>query len=115
MGSRFPSRPTKRDQPNLSRCSIASIANGSKIQMIVKSLIILEREEVIRILRHLQMWPIDYPKPAAAEARASPFGDKLDPYQHYVFDNIGKPSKTSSVGIVTLDSHTMVSAGSVNR
>jgi hypothetical protein len=28
---------------------------------------------------------------------------KLDSYQHYVFDNIGKLSKTSSVGIVTLD------------
>ena len=29
--------------------------------------------------------------------------DKSDPYQHYVFDHMGKPSKTSSVGTVTLD------------
>ncbi|MCX6558290.1 MAG: hypothetical protein NTW95_12810 [Candidatus Aminicenantes bacterium] len=34
---------------------------------------IQEREEVIRILRHLKMWPIEYPKPAAVDARASPF------------------------------------------
>ena len=33
---------------------------------------ILERGEVIRILKHLALWPIDYPKPAAIEARASP-------------------------------------------
>ncbi len=38
---------------------------------------ILEREEIIRILRHLKMWPIAYPKPAAVEARASPFDFKL--------------------------------------
>jgi hypothetical protein len=43
---------------------------------------IQEREEIIRILRHLQMWPIDYPKPAypkpaAADARASPLDLKL--------------------------------------
>ncbi|MBU4306307.1 MAG: transposase [Acidobacteria bacterium] len=36
-----------------------------------------EREEVIRILRHLQLWPIEYPEPAAIEARASPFDFKL--------------------------------------
>jgi len=38
---------------------------------------ILEREEVIRILRHLQMWPIEYPKPSPVEARASPFDFKI--------------------------------------
>jgi len=38
---------------------------------------ILEREEVIRILKHLAMWPIEYPGPAAIEARASPFDFKL--------------------------------------
>ncbi|MCJ7526485.1 MAG: hypothetical protein MUP71_14870 [Candidatus Aminicenantes bacterium] len=38
---------------------------------------ILEREEIIRILRHLQMWPIAYPGPAAIEARASPLDFKL--------------------------------------
>ena len=37
---------------------------------------ILEREEVIRILKHLAMWPIEYPGPAAIEARASPFDFK---------------------------------------
>jgi len=36
-----------------------------------------EREEVIRILRHLKMWPIEYPKPAAVDARASPSDFKL--------------------------------------
>jgi hypothetical protein len=34
---------------------------------------IREREEIIRILRHLKMWPIEYPKPCAIDARASPF------------------------------------------
>jgi len=38
---------------------------------------ILKREEVIRILRYLQMWPIEYPKPSLVEARASPFDFKL--------------------------------------
>ena len=38
---------------------------------------ILEREEVIRILKHLEMWPIEYPKPCPVEARASPFDFKL--------------------------------------
>jgi len=37
---------------------------------------ILEREEVIRILKHLAMWPIEYPGPAAIETRASPFDFK---------------------------------------
>jgi len=36
-----------------------------------------EREEVIRILKHLAMWPIEYPGPAAIETRASPFDFKL--------------------------------------
>ena len=38
---------------------------------------ILAREEVIRILKHLEMWPIEYPKPCPVEARASPFDFKL--------------------------------------
>lgn len=38
---------------------------------------ILEREEIIRILRHLEMWPIAYPKPFAIDARASPFNINL--------------------------------------
>jgi hypothetical protein len=38
---------------------------------------ILEREEVIRILKHLSVWPIAYPGPAAIEARASSFDFKL--------------------------------------
>ena len=38
---------------------------------------ILEREEIIRILRHLKMWPIAFPKPAAVEARASPLNINL--------------------------------------
>ena len=38
---------------------------------------ILKREEIIRILKHLSMRPIDYPKPAAVDARASPFDFKL--------------------------------------
>jgi hypothetical protein len=38
---------------------------------------ILEREEVIRILKYLAMWPIEYPGPASIEARASPFDFKL--------------------------------------
>jgi len=38
---------------------------------------ILEREEVIRILRHLEMWPIEYPKPVTIAARASPLDLKL--------------------------------------
>jgi hypothetical protein len=38
---------------------------------------ILEREEVIRILKHLEMWPIGYPKPCQVEVRASPFDFKL--------------------------------------
>ena len=33
---------------------------------------ILEWEEIIRILKHLALWPIAYPKPAASDARASP-------------------------------------------
>ena len=37
---------------------------------------ILEREEINRILKHLSMWPIDYPKPAAVDTRASPFDFK---------------------------------------
>ncbi len=47
---------------------------GSQMKIIA---FILEREEVIRILRHLQMWPIEYPKPCSVEARASPFDFKL--------------------------------------
>ena len=31
-----------------------------------------EREEIIRILKHLAMWPIEYPKPCPIDARASP-------------------------------------------
>ena len=38
---------------------------------------IQKREEIIRILRHLKMWPIEYPKPPAVEARASPFNINL--------------------------------------
>jgi len=38
---------------------------------------ILEREEIIRILKHLAMWPIEYPKPYLFDARASPFDFKL--------------------------------------
>ena len=38
---------------------------------------ILEREEVIRILRHLQMWPIEYSKLCPVAALASPFDFKL--------------------------------------
>jgi len=38
---------------------------------------IREREEIIRILRHLKMWPIAFPKPAAVEARASPLNINL--------------------------------------
>jgi len=38
---------------------------------------IQEREEIIRIQRHLQMWPIEYPKPPVVEARASPFNINL--------------------------------------
>jgi hypothetical protein len=38
---------------------------------------ILEREEIIRILNHLRMWPIEYPKPTAIDARASPLDLKL--------------------------------------
>jgi hypothetical protein len=38
---------------------------------------ILEREEIIRILRHLAIWPIEYPKPAAIDVRASPLDLKL--------------------------------------
>ena len=38
---------------------------------------ILKREEIVRILKHLAMWPIEYPKPATVEARASPFDFKL--------------------------------------
>jgi hypothetical protein len=45
-----------------------------------------EREEVIRILNHLRMWPIEYPKPAAIDARASPLDlkllEKLAVYRH---------------------------------
>jgi hypothetical protein len=37
---------------------------------------ILEREEIVRILKHLAMWPLAYPGPAAIEARASPFDFK---------------------------------------
>jgi hypothetical protein len=33
---------------------------------------IQEWKEIIRILRHLKMWPIAYPKPATVDARASP-------------------------------------------
>jgi len=36
-----------------------------------------EREKVIRILKHLEMWPIEYSKPCLVEARASPFDFKL--------------------------------------
>lgn len=38
---------------------------------------IQEREEIIRILRHLQMWPIAYPNPPVVDARASPFNIDL--------------------------------------
>jgi hypothetical protein len=38
---------------------------------------ILEREEIIKILKHLAMWPIEYPESKAAEARASPIPLKL--------------------------------------
>ena len=38
---------------------------------------IREREEIIRILRQLKMWPIDYPKPAAVDTRASPLNINL--------------------------------------
>ena len=38
---------------------------------------IQEREEIIRILKHLAMWPIAYPKPCPIDARASPFAFKL--------------------------------------
>ncbi|HUU26474.1 MAG TPA: hypothetical protein VM123_01560 [archaeon] len=38
---------------------------------------IQERDEIIRILKHLSMWPIDYPKPAAIDTRASPLDFKL--------------------------------------
>ena len=38
---------------------------------------IQEREEVIRILKHLEMWPIEYPKTCPVEARALPFNFKL--------------------------------------
>jgi len=47
---------------------------GSQMKIIA---FIQEREEVIRILKHLTLWPIEYPKPAAVEARASPFDFKL--------------------------------------
>ena len=33
---------------------------------------ILKREEVIRILKHLEMWPIEYSEPCPVEARALP-------------------------------------------
>lgn len=38
---------------------------------------IFEREEFVRILKHLAMWPIEYPEIKAAEARASPLDLKL--------------------------------------
>ena len=41
---------------------------------------ILDQEEVIRILKHLALWPIEYPEIKAAEARASPLDLKLVEY-----------------------------------
>lgn len=38
---------------------------------------IQEREEIIRILIHLAMWPIEFPRPAAINAEASPLDFKL--------------------------------------
>ena len=38
---------------------------------------ILEREEIVRILKLLALWPIAYPKPATIDALASPFDFKL--------------------------------------
>jgi hypothetical protein len=38
---------------------------------------ILEQEEVIHTLRHLALWPIEYPKSQPVDARASPFDFKL--------------------------------------
>lgn len=37
----------------------------------------LEAKEIIKILKHLDMWSIEYPKSATIEARASPFDMKL--------------------------------------
>jgi len=47
---------------------------GEQMRMIA---FILEREEVICILRHLKMWPIEYPKPCPIDARASPLSLEL--------------------------------------
>jgi hypothetical protein len=38
---------------------------------------ILEREEIIHILRYLKMWPIEYPKLCEIDARASLFPIRL--------------------------------------
>ena len=47
---------------------------GAQIKIIA---FILEREEIVRILKDLAMWPIEYPEIKAAEARASPLDFKL--------------------------------------
>jgi hypothetical protein len=38
---------------------------------------ILKREEIIRILKHLALWPIVYPETKTAEASVSSFNFKL--------------------------------------
>jgi hypothetical protein len=47
---------------------------GEGHQIIV---LILEREEVIGMMKHLGMWLIEYPKTSAADARALPFAGQL--------------------------------------
>jgi len=36
-----------------------------------------EWQEVIRLLRHLKLWPIEYPEPGRVDAWSSPFAFKL--------------------------------------
>jgi len=47
---------------------------GARMKIIA---FIQEREEIIRILIHLAMWPIEFPRPAAINAEASPLDFKL--------------------------------------
>jgi len=47
---------------------------GARMKIIA---FITAREEIIKIQKHLAMWPIVYPENKAAEARASPLGFKL--------------------------------------
>jgi hypothetical protein len=56
------------------------LKSGGQMKIIA---FILEREEIIRILKHFSLGPIAYPEPATVDARVAPLDLKLLPKLSY--------------------------------